>query len=202
MLERQVSDLQTKSNQYRLELNDLAAQISELKILVAECSKKCELISRFDEFMANQKKTNQTFATDMKTGFDFMSRANSQADKANIEADILKQRVDIHQDLLSKMMTSVYECHQKFDDQELPNQFVKFKQEFSSYKAAVDLEFKHIDDEMCVPFADVINSYAETHTTSKKAAADSEKAKEIAERLGVEHKVLNRKLNDILEKLK
>ena len=202
MLEKEVRDLQTRNNQHRLELNDLAAQIGEMKALLADCAKKCESISRHDEFIANQKNINLIASSAHGSLSDQVKGVDKKID-AHLEdferlADDFLRFANRH----SHLSEGFIEFKEKFEDLNLLPEMQQIKTSIANATNTTNINIQELMSKFAVPFEMIAASHSQSIDTSTKASQDSEIAKNTAERIGVEIKVLNRKMNDILGKLK
>jgi len=202
MLEKQIFDLKKRNSEHKVEIDSLSKNICEMKILVADCCKKCEFISRQEEFKNNQSQLNSEFSDDLKSILSQINRVNSILNDHGMENTKIQESItDISKNQWSLSLL-LKEFRTMFDFIEIPCELEKIKNEQKNQKTELSGHLNRIDKTMCVPFSEVILSHEKISKQSSEAISISLQSKEIAERIGVEIKILNRKMNEILEKIK
>ena len=201
MFERQIVNLQTRSNQYRLEIDAINAQLTEMKILIKECCQKCALVSYHEEFKNNQIQINKDVSARITDAESLSKRLMKHLEDYIGNFTILVNSVEHLQQQIDTLEGLLLEFKNHFSSLEMPRQIGMTQADIQNLRTNFEYRIKEIMDRMVVPFEDIIEQQEKLLHDSEKAIDDSEKALEVSERIGVEIRVLNRKMNEILGKI-
>lgn len=202
MLEKEIADLRTKNSQFRRDIDDLGRKISEMNLVIQDCCKKAAMISRYDEFKDIQIELSGEL---QKSFHSYETSIKNIGDQSQENRDMLKDVLQLIAALAEKedfLKGRVYGIESRCEASPIPSQLAQLRNDYECHKSSVECSVNDIIDRLVIPFESIISKQIELVDKSDESLKKSNQAKEISEKIGVEIKILNRKLNQILKELK
>lgn len=199
MHERDIVDLRTRQNQHRREIDDLTKLHYEMKIVMDECAKKSaksdiyeQLLSLHAERFLQLSQRIVEIENTLKSIDQVLAVLSSNKIGLATTLEKLQQSV-------IKVTEHIDDHKERFDELNIPSQLNQLENDCNCQQRYLEERLADIHKRLVIPFESIIVTHEDLKQKSDKAIADSQKASNISERIGVEIKILNRKMNEILQ---
>ena len=202
MDDKLLQQLKSRVEQYKIEIDSINCKINEYRHLIEECLK-----------LRSQIQTNDSFTHEQKTANTEMQRCHAAAkeqiillcDKLARVDTLLKSSYEDIVDLKCNylyMIERIQMLEQAVGALPFSESIRNLNEDLSEHKTWLRDELDEFITKTAVPMAQALAGFQETERKAKEALERSSKATETSDRVGIEIKILNRKMNQILKEPK
>lgn len=199
--EKEIFQLKQAHQEFTREILDINKRISEISVVNQDVKSKAAIISYLDEFKNKQIAKNQELS---KKDDDLQSDLNAVSNyiyKTSLSTSSLKEELINFKEEFYKLKSENEELKKSIHSSTHDLQIKQLRDSIFQHYVELKSLIVKIEEEFSKPLSDIKNTHLTVLKSSDSATELSKESQKVSERVGVEVRVLNWKLNEILHRL-